>query len=89
MTGLARMIVIPIPLCAGLMALYSLVWLWRVIRGEAALEHLIRVASGLDSMVLGESQILGQLKDAVRAASASGALGTTLNQMFQRSFAVA
>jgi glutamyl-tRNA reductase len=40
-------------------------------------------------MVLGESQILGQLKEAVRLASDSGALGTTLNQLFQRSFAVA
>jgi glutamyl-tRNA reductase len=40
-------------------------------------------------MVLGEPQILGQMKDAVRAASEAGALGTTLNQLFQRSFAVA
>jgi glutamyl-tRNA reductase len=40
-------------------------------------------------MVLGESQILGQLKEAVRLASDSGAMGTTLNQLFQRSFAVA
>jgi glutamyl-tRNA reductase len=40
-------------------------------------------------MVLGEPQILGQLKDAVRAADAAGALGTTLSQLFQRSFAVA
>jgi glutamyl-tRNA reductase len=51
--------------------------------------HAFRVASGLDSMVLGEPQILGQLKDAVRAAEEAGALGTTLNQLFQRSFAVA
>jgi glutamyl-tRNA reductase len=51
--------------------------------------HAFRVASGLDSMVLGEAQILGQLKDAVRAAEEAGALGTTLNQLFQRSFAVA
>ncbi|MBN9410134.1 MAG: glutamyl-tRNA reductase [Burkholderiales bacterium] len=51
--------------------------------------HAFRVASGLDSMVLGEPQILGQMKDAVRAAEAAGALGTTLNQLFQRSFAVA
>jgi glutamyl-tRNA reductase len=47
------------------------------------------VASGLDSMVLGEPQILGQKKDAVRVADQAGALGTTLNQLFQRSFAVA
>jgi glutamyl-tRNA reductase len=51
--------------------------------------HAFRVASGLDSMVLGEPQILGQMKDAVRVAEQAGALGTTLNQLFQRSFAVA
>ena len=51
--------------------------------------HAFRVASGLDSMVLGEAQILGQMKDAVRAAENAGALGSTLNQLFQRSFAVA
>jgi glutamyl-tRNA reductase len=54
-----------------------------------AARHAFRVASGLDSMVLGEPQILGQMKDAVRAAEDAGALGVTLNQMFQRSFAVA
>jgi len=54
-----------------------------------AARHAFRVASGLDSMVLGEAQILGQMKDAVRAADEVGALGTTLNQLFQRSFAVA
>ena len=57
-------------------------------RGDAV-RHAFRVASGLDSMVLGEPQILGQMKDAVRAASDAGALGTTLNQLFQRSFSVA
>jgi glutamyl-tRNA reductase len=51
--------------------------------------HAFRVASGLDSMVLGEAQILGQLKDAVRVADEAGTLGSTLNQLFQRSFAVA
>ena len=51
--------------------------------------HAFRVASGLDSMVLGEPQILGQMKDAVRVAEGAGALGSTLNQLFQRSFAVA
>ncbi len=54
-----------------------------------AARHAFRVASGLDSMVLGEPQILGQMKDAIRAADAAGALGTTLNQLFQRTFAVA
>ena len=56
---------------------------------ENAVRHAFRVASGLDSMVLGEPQILGQMKDAVRAAESAGTLGTTLNRLFQRSFAVA
>lgn len=60
-----------------------------LLEGDDAARHAFRVASGLDSMVLGEAQILGQLKDAVRAADEAGALGTTLNQLFQRSFAVA
>ena len=51
--------------------------------------HAFRVASGLDSMVLGEPQILGQMKQAVREADTAGTLGTTLHQLFQRSFAVA
>ena len=59
------------------------------LRDGLAARHAFRVASGLDSMVLGEPQILGQLKDAVRVADQAGALGTTLNQLFQRSFAVA
>jgi len=56
---------------------------------EAAIRHAFRVASGLDSMVLGETQILGQMKDAVRNAEAAGTLGSTLHRLFQRSFAVA
>ena len=56
---------------------------------ENAVRHAFRVASGLDSMVLGEPQILGQMKDAVRHAEAAGGLGTYLHQMFQRTFAVA
>ncbi|MDO9148683.1 MAG: glutamyl-tRNA reductase [Hydrogenophaga sp.] len=60
-----------------------------VLREDEAARHAFRVASGLDSMVLGEPQILGQMKDAVRAASDAGALGSTLHQLFQRSFAVA
>jgi glutamyl-tRNA reductase len=56
--------------------------------GEAA-RHAFRVASGLDSMVLGEPQILGQIKLAVREAGLAGTLGSTLHQLFQRSFSVA
>ena len=59
------------------------------LQGGLAARHAFRVASGLDSMVLGEPQILGQMKDAIRAAEAAGSLGTTLNQLFQRTFAVA
>ena len=59
------------------------------LQGAEAARHAFRVASGLDSMVLGEPQILGQLKVAVREADSAGALGATLHQMFQRSFAVA
>ncbi len=54
-----------------------------------AVRHAFRVASGLDSMVLGETQILGQMKEAVRCAGEVGSLGTYLNQLFQKSFAVA
>ena len=60
-----------------------------VLQGPSAARHAFRVASGLDSMVLGEPQILGQLKLAVREADSAGTLGSTLQQMFQRSFAVA
>jgi glutamyl-tRNA reductase len=56
---------------------------------DNAVRHAFRVASGLDSMVLGEPQILGQMKDAVRQAEEAGGLGTYLHQMFQRTFAVA
>jgi len=54
-----------------------------------AVRHAFRVACGLDSMVIGETQILGQMKDAVRTANDAGALGTYLNQLFQKTFSVA
>ncbi len=54
-----------------------------------AVRHAFRVASGLDSMVLGEPQILGQMKQAARIAHGRQALGSHLHQLFQRSFAVA
>ncbi|WP_199154337.1 glutamyl-tRNA reductase [Chromobacterium sp. ASV23] len=63
-------------------------YLYRLEASQAA-RHAFRVASGLDSMVLGETQILGQLKDAVRSAESAGTLGTLLNGLFQRTFAVA
>jgi glutamyl-tRNA reductase len=56
---------------------------------EAAVRHAFRVASGLDSMVLGEPQILGQVKQSVRAAEHAGTLGSQLHRLFQQTFAVA
>lgn len=54
-----------------------------------AVRHMFRVASGLDSMVLGEPQILGQMKQAARTAEEAGTLGTLLGKLFQRTFSVA
>ncbi|MFC2714631.1 glutamyl-tRNA reductase [Kingella denitrificans] len=53
------------------------------------IHHAFRVACGLDSMVLGEPQILGQMKEAVRVAKAQNSVGTWLNALFQRTFAAA
>ena len=61
----------------------------RLLCGEAAVRHAFRVASGLESMVLGEPQILGQMKRAAAAAQAAGTLGERLHPLFQRAFAVA
>ncbi len=58
-------------------------------RQRDALRHIFRVASSLDSMVIGESQILGQVKSAYTIARACGALGGTLEEVLTRSFAVA
>jgi glutamyl-tRNA reductase len=57
--------------------------------GDAAVRHLFRVATGLDSLVLGEPQILGQVKEAWQHARAAGSLRTPLDRLFQQSFAVA
>jgi glutamyl-tRNA reductase len=58
-------------------------------RGRGAVQHIFRVAASLDSMVLGEPQILGQVKDAYDAASAAGTLGSVLGRCLTRSFSVA
>ncbi|GMR08371.1 MAG: glutamyl-tRNA reductase [Gammaproteobacteria bacterium] len=54
-----------------------------------AVRHMLRVASGLDSMVLGEPQILGQMKDAYSNASKAGTVGKLLSRLFQHTFSVA
>ncbi len=56
---------------------------------DDAIRHIFRVACGLDSMVLGETQILGQLKDAVRSAQDAGTVGQHLTRLFQHTFSVA
>ena len=59
------------------------------LNNEEAIRHLFRVACGLDSMVLGEPQILGQLKDAFRQAERSATVGSQLSRLFQHTFSVA
>ena len=58
-------------------------------RDQAAVLHSLRVASGLDSMVVGEPQILGQMKDSFAVATQTQALGPVLSRLFQHAFAVA
>ncbi|MCW1924365.1 glutamyl-tRNA reductase [Luteolibacter arcticus] len=61
---------------------------WYEYHRISAARHLCRVVSGLDSMVLGETEIFGQTKEAYRQALESGATSATLNKLFQRAFAV-
>ncbi len=56
---------------------------------QMAVRHVLRVASGLDSLVLGEPQILGQIKDAYTKAKHAGTIGKYLGRLFQHTFAVA
>ncbi len=63
-------------------------YLYRL-EGESAIRHAFRVAASLDSMVLGEPQILGQVKEAYEAAERAGSLGSLLNALRNRSVAAA
>jgi len=58
-------------------------------RNEEAVEHLFRVSSSLDSMILGEAQILGQVKDAYSLAKDLRSTGLVLNQLFKKAFSIA
>src|SRR5580704_11936888 len=58
-------------------------------RDEAAIGHLFRVAAGVESLVPGEDQILGQVRDAYKAAAARGVIGPTLHAAFQKALRAA
>ena len=60
----------------------------RFLEGRETVHHLFRVASGLDSMIVGEDQILGQVKEALAFARGEGALGPTLDRVFRKAIAV-
>ena len=59
------------------------------LRGREAVQHLLEVSSGLDSQMLGETEIFGQVKDAYAAAQAGGTTGPVLNRVFQKGFQAA
>ncbi len=59
------------------------------LEGKKAISHVFSVACGLDSMIIGEPQILGQMKDAYRIAHSAGTTGPVLNRLFQQAFTVA
>lgn len=58
-------------------------------KDEEAVKHIMHVACGLDSMVVGETQILGQMKEAFSESCAAGSVGTLFNRLFQQIFAIA
>jgi glutamyl-tRNA reductase len=63
--------------------------IWYCHEDQKAVEHIMQVACGLDSMVLGEPQILGQMKAAFSESCAAGSVGTQFNRLFQQVFSVA
>lgn len=71
------------------LALADLERRWYSYRGDDALHHMMRVAGGLDSLVLGEPQVLGQMREAHALARDAGALGRELGTTFEQVFAVA
>lgn len=62
---------------------------WYCLRDEEAVQHMMKVAGGLDSLVLGEPQILGQMKSAYAVASQAGTIGGVLHSTFQQVFGIA
>ncbi|MFT7109380.1 MAG: glutamyl-tRNA reductase [Psychrobacter glaciei] len=60
-----------------------------VLTGEEAVQHIMRVASGLDSLILGEPQILGQMKSAYAVAKEAGTIGPELDRLFRQTFTIA
>ena len=59
------------------------------LRGREAIQHLLEVSAGLDSQIVGENEIFGQVKDAYAAAQARGSTGPVLNRVFQKGFQAA
>src|SRR5687768_14629282 len=62
---------------------------WYCHQGQLAVEHIMRVACGLDSMIVGEPQITGQMKEAFSEGCAAGSVNHHFNRLFQLVFSVA
>lgn len=73
----------------GQLAIHDLTGHLLVLQGEPAIEHLFAVAASLDSLVIGEPQVLGQVREAYRLAGEAGVIGAELDRLMQTCFAVA